>query len=45
MLVQQVEVSLPKTIRFDYWEEVSPRGNKVRIYEEGRFHYRVDRSP
>ena len=35
----------PKTVRFDCWEEVSPRVNRVSIYEEGRVQHRVDRSP
>ena len=35
----------PKTIWFDCWEEVFLRVNRVSIYEVGRVHYRVDRSP
>ena len=35
----------PKSVRFDYWEEDSPRVKRVSIYEGGRVHYRVDRSP
>ena len=35
----------PKTVRFDCWEEVSPRVNRVCIYKEGRVHYRIDGSP
>ena len=35
----------PKTVRFDYWKEVSLRVNRISIYEGGKVHYLVDRSP
>ena len=34
----------PKTVRFNCREEVSPRVNRVSIYEGGRVHYCVDKS-